>query len=68
MNRMRDFATDSQEFFNTVGKNEKDLMQATKTITQRMRLTKQVKFDEDFRKRYIAREYGNYEKYEKNAV
>lgn len=43
-------------------------MVATKNITQRIRLNKPMEFTEDFRKRFITREYGNYDKYEKNEV
>jgi len=31
-------------------------------------MNRDFEFTEDFRKKFITREYGNYEKYEKNAV
>lgn len=33
-----------------------------------MRLGRDIDFTEDFRKRFMTRDYGNYEKYEKNSV
>ena len=43
-------------------------MNTTKVLTQRMRLNRQIDFSEDFRKRFVTKEYGNYDKYEKNFV
>ena len=34
----------------------------------RSRLNREIDFTEDFRKKYMTREYGNYDKYEKNSV
>jgi hypothetical protein len=34
----------------------------------RLRLNREINFDDDFRKRFMTNEYGNYEKYEKNSV
>jgi len=33
-----------------------------------LRLKREMSFSEDFRKRFMTREYGNYEKYDKNSV
>jgi hypothetical protein len=33
-----------------------------------MRLGREIDFTDDFRKRFMTKEYGNYEKYEKNSV
>ena len=33
-----------------------------------MRLNKEIDFTDDFRKRFMTRENGNYKKYEKNSV
>jgi hypothetical protein len=51
-----------------VGKNEKEMMTTTKNLVMRTRLEREVKFDDDFRKRFMTKEYGNYEKYDKNAI
>lgn len=40
------------------------MMAQTKNYTARLRLNREVDFTEDFRKRFMTREYGNYEKYE----
>ena len=40
------------------------MMNNTKNYTTRLRLSRQVDFSEDFRKRFMTREYGNYQKYE----
>lgn len=34
----------------------------------RTRLEREIKFDDDFRKRFMTKEYGNYEKYENNNI
>ena len=33
-----------------------------------MRLAREIDYSEDFRKKYLSRDYGNYDKYEKNAI
>jgi hypothetical protein len=33
-----------------------------------MRLNRQIDFGEDFRKKFMTRDYGNYDKYEKNSI
>ena len=43
-------------------------MNNTKNFTMRARLNREIDFTEDFRKKYMTREYGNYDKYEKNSV
>ena len=69
-NSMRDMHDKAAQYFNVVNKNEKDVMNQTKNYKTRIRLQRQVEFTEDFRKRFMTREYGNYEKYEdgKNQV
>ena len=47
---------------------ERDMMNTTKNYTMRARLNRDLDFTEDFRKRYLTNEYGNYEKYEENKV
>ncbi len=51
-----------------ISKNEQELMINTKKFAERLRLGREIDFNEDFRKKYLTREYGNYEKYEKNAI
>lgn len=33
-----------------------------------MKLNREINFTDDFRKRFMTKEYGNYEKYEKNSI
>jgi len=67
-NQVRDFTSTAQDYFDVVGKNERDMMANTKNYTTRLRLNKEVNFTEDFRKRFLTKDYGNYEKYDKNSV
>lgn len=55
-------------YFNNVSKNEKDMMNSTKNLVMRQRLNREISFNDDFRKKYIVNEYGNYEKYTKNSI
>lgn len=68
--KMRDFTDTAAEYFDVVGKSDRDLMNNTKNYTTRLRLKREISFEIDFRKKYMTREYGNYEKYEagKNTV
>jgi hypothetical protein len=54
--------------FDTSTMNERDMMNNTKNYTMRARLNRELDFTEDFRKKYLTKEYGNYEKYETNKV
>lgn len=56
------------DHFQAVTKDEKDVMNHTKNYVLRERLAKDLDFTEDFRKRFLTQEYGDYEKYQKNAV
>lgn len=57
------------EHFNVVTKNEKDLMATTKNLITRTRMQREIDWgSEDFRRKTLTQDYGNYEKYEKNAV
>lgn len=49
-------------------KDEKDMMNNTKNFTMRYRLNREIDFTDDFRKKYMTKEYGNYDKYTKNTV
>lgn len=68
--KMRDIRDEASEYFDVVGKSERDMMNNTKNYSARLRLNRQIEFSEDFRKRFMTREYGNYEKYEegRNSV
>jgi hypothetical protein len=59
---------EAAQYFNNVSQNEKDMMNNTKNFVMRHRLNKEISFNDDFRKKYMTNEYGNYEKYEKNSV
>lgn len=43
-------------------------MNNTKNYAMRLRLNRQIEFSDDFRKRFMTREYGSYDKYEKNQI
>jgi hypothetical protein len=59
---------DGAKFFNIVQKSEQDMMNNTKNFTMRYRLNREIDFSDDFRKKYMTKEYGNYEKYTKNSI
>lgn len=42
-------------------------MASSKSYVTRLRMNKQIDFSDDFRKRFMTREYGNYKKYEGDA-
>jgi hypothetical protein len=67
---MRDFTDEAAQYFDVAGKSDRDMMNNTKNYTTRLRLNREVSFESDFRKRFMTREYGNYDKYEegKNTV
>lgn len=65
---MKNIKVQAAEFFNNVTKNEKDMMNNTKNYTTRFRLNREINFTEDFRNKFMTKEYGNYEKYTKNSV
>jgi hypothetical protein len=44
------------------------MMNNTKNYTTRFRLNREINFTEDFRNKFMTKEYGNYEKYTKNSV
>jgi hypothetical protein len=60
--------TQAAHYFNNVSKNERDMMNNTKNYVMRHRLNREINFTDDFRKKYMTNEYGNYEKYLKNKV
>lgn len=66
--QMRTMKYQAAEYFNNVTKNEKDMMNNTKNYVMRHRLNREISYNDDFRKKYMTNEYGNYEKYEKNSV
>jgi hypothetical protein len=54
---------------NIASKNEKEMMAATKNLVTRTRMRRELDWgSEDFRKKILTQDYGNYEKYEKNAI
>ena len=44
------------------------MMTQTKNFVMRQRLNREMQFTDDFRKRFMTKDYGNYDKYEKNKV
>lgn len=44
------------------------MMRNTKNYSMRHRLNREVSHSEDFTKRFLTNEYGNYDKYEKNKI
>ena len=55
--------------FDMKSMDEKDYMKATKNLTMRFRLNRDIQFNKGFSdKHLIKQEYGNYEKYEKNTI
>jgi len=43
-------------------------MAHTRNYVTRARMNREIDFTEDFRKKYMTKDYGHYEKYEKNKV
>ena len=66
--KMQGMKHEVSNYFNHVSKNEKDMMNSTKNLVMRQRLNREISFNDDFRKKYIVNEYGNYEKYTKNSI
>jgi len=64
----QDVAFQAAEYFNTISKDERELMANSKNIINRGRNMREIDFTEDFRKKFLSKEYGHYEKYEKNKV
>lgn len=65
----KDIQHNAANFFNHVTSNEQDMMNATKNFTMRKRLNREHdNYSDDFRKKYITQDYGNYEKYKNNSV
>lgn len=54
--------------FDKIGDDEREVMKFSKAYKMRLRLRRDVDYSEDFRKKYLTREYGNYSKYELNKV
>jgi len=64
----KDISRQASKYFNTVTSDETDMMNNTKNFTMRHRLNRELDFTDDFRKKYLTKEYGNYDKYTKNSV
>ena len=43
-------------------------MNNTRNLVMRMKLNRDINFTDDFRKQHMIKNYGNYEKYDKNKV
>jgi len=51
-----------------VTKEEQDMMSNTKNYTMRQRLNREIDYSDDFRKKFMTNDYGNYKKYEANNI
>lgn len=58
----------ASKFFNTQTASEKEMMNFTKNYVMRHKLNRDLQFSEDFRNKYLTKEYGNYDKYKENKV
>jgi hypothetical protein len=67
-NKMKDMRDDASKYFQNMGNGERDMINQSKNYAMRLRLNRDIEFTDDFRKKYMTREYGNYEKYEKNSI
>jgi len=65
---VKDLSKDAEQYFSLLSQDDKDMMSNTREMVKRMRFQKEVQFNEGFKKRFMTRDYGNYEKYEKNYV
>ena len=54
----------TEEFFSNLKENE--TVKLSENIIERLRLKKEIKFDDEYKKRTILNEYGNYDKYFRN--
>jgi restriction endonuclease Mrr len=63
----RNVAADSANAFMLESASEREMMTHTKNFTIRHRLNRDLDFTEDFRKKFLTKEYGNIEKYQKNS-
>ena len=66
--KMQGMKHEVANYFNNVSQNEQDMMNSTKNLVMRKRLNREISFNDDFRRKYIVNEYGNYEKYQKNSI
>lgn len=48
------------------GNSDRDNIKITENLIEKLRLNKEFKFSEDFKKREVLNEYGNYDKYFEN--
>jgi hypothetical protein len=67
-NNMKDMRDSASKYFQNMGNGERDMINQSKNYAMRLRLSRDIEFTDDFRKKYMTREYGNYEKYEKNSI
>jgi len=54
----------TEQFFTNL--NDEETVKLSENILERLRLKKEIKFDDEYKKRTILNEYGNYDKYFKN--
>jgi len=56
------------DHFKAISNNERDMMNNTKNMVMRSRLNREINFTPEFRERFLTKEYGNYQQYEKNEI
>lgn len=66
----KDISFEASKMFKHVQKEEQDIMATTKNYTMRTRLNRELDYTDDFRKKYMTNDYGNYKKYteDKNKI
>ena len=64
----KNYAMEAAKTFDLSSASEQEMMTLTKNFTMRHRLNRDIEFTEDFKKKFLTKEYGNFEKYEKNFV
>lgn len=52
--KVRDLTDQASDYFDVVEKSDRDMMNQTKNYTTRLRLNREVRFNEDFRKRFMT--------------
>lgn len=65
---VKNMRTNVGNMFDKIKSDERQVMNFSKAYKERLRLRRDIDYTEDFRKKYLTREYGNYSKYEKNKV
>lgn len=57
---MKDLRDDAASYFNNFGDGEREMITHSKNYEMRRRLNREIQFTEDFKKKYMTKDYGNY--------